>query len=422
MDHDAEHPSLSELQRFTPLKPFSNQQLNLLAGAIKVQQAKPKQVLIELGSDDDHTYFLLQGSVLLTAQDGKRREIAADDISAKMPIALLRPRKYQVQALTPVRYLKIESDYLEDIANHKPATFEQFEGYQVCGDSQSEASGFEDRLSSRLLEDLQADKLELPSLPDVALRIGRALEDGISDAHQISEIIQTDPVITAKLIKAANSALYGRGTPIDTCSAAVVRLGGDVTHKLVLSYALRELFKTSSELLKQRMEALWKHSTHVAALCFALAKQDRRFNPEHAMLVGLLHDIGVVAILNYAKNFPQEILREELIDGTIDNMRAQIGSMILQNWGFGSDFVVAALEADDWMRDHQDEPDYCDLVIIAQLHSYIGQGVMSKHLPAIDEAPAHGRLELGELTPEKSLKILEEAKDLITHAQSMLNL
>lgn len=420
MDRKSIRPTTDELKHFIPLQALSEQQQVLLAGVAEIRTALPKEVLIELGSDDNNTYFLLQGTLVLDSADNHRREIKADDASAKSPIAQLRPRKYRVMAHSAVRYLVIDNAYLEDIAqNHGSAS--GVEGYEVSGDFQNETSAFEDQLSTLLLADLKQDRLKLPSLPEVAIRIGRALEDGISDAHDIAEIIQIDPVITAKLIKAANSAIYGRRNPVETCSGAVVRLGGDVTHKLVLSFALRELFQTDSALLNNRMKALWKHSTRVAAICYVLAKQDSRFKAEHAMLVGLLHDIGVVAILNYAQSFPDEAMHEEPLDRAVNNLRAEIGSMILNKWGFPSDFVIAALEAEEWMRNKGTAPDYCDLVIIAQLHSYIGDN-KGRHLPAIDEVPAHRRLELGELTPRMSLKILEQAKDQIAHAQSLLNI
>ncbi len=420
MDRKTIRPTTDDLKRFIPLQALSEQQQLLLAGVAEIRTANPNDVLIELNSDDNNTYFLLEGSLLLDSADDHRREIKADDASAKSPIAQLRPRKYRVKAHSAVRYLVIDNAYLEDIAqNHGAAS--GIEGYEVSGDIQNESSAFEDQLSALLLADLKQDQLKLPSLPEVAIRIGRALEDGVSDAHDIAEIVQIDPVITAKLIKAANSAIYGRRNPVETCSGAVVRLGGDVTQKLVLSFALRELFQSDSALLKERMKRLWKHSTHVAAICYVLAKKDSRFKPEHAMLVGLLHDIGIVAILNYARDFPDEATHAEPLDRAVQNLRAQIGSMILNKWGFPSDFVIAALEGEEWMRNKGAAPDYCDLVVIAQLHSYIGDH-KGQHLPAIDEVPAHRRLALGELTPRMSLKILEQAKDQIAHAQSLLNI
>lgn len=420
MDHKSIHPTTEELKRFLPLQALSAQQLALLAGVAEIRTAGPGDVLMELGSHDNHTYFLLQGTLVLDSADRHRLEISDGDASARSPIALLRPRKYRVRAHGPVRYLLIDNAYLEDIAQRHGAA-SGVEGYEVSGDLANGTTAFEDQLSELMQADLRRDQLVLPSLPEVAIRIGRALEDGISDAHKIAEIIQIDPVITAKLIRAANSALYGGRSPVESCAGAVVRLGGDVTHKLVLSYALRELFQTDSALLQKRMEELWRHSTEVAALCYVLARKDSRFKAEHAMLVGLLHDIGIVAILNYAQNFPDETMHAESIDRAVSSLRAQIGGMILDRWGFPADFVTAAREAEEWMRNRGEQPDYCDLVIIAQLHSYIGDG-RYQHLPAIDEVPAHSRLELGELTPHMSLKILERAKDQIAHARALLNL
>jgi HD-like signal output (HDOD) protein len=128
----------------------------------------------------------------------------------------------------------------------------------------------------------------------------------------------------------------------------------------------------------------------------------------------------VVSVLNYAQGFPMESRQPEAIDQAIRQLRAQTGSMILRSWGFPMEFVIAALEGEEWHRDKGLQPDYCDLVIIAQLHSFVGtEHALSA--PAINEVPAHARLALGELTPKMSLKILDEARDQIAHAEALLN-
>jgi HD-like signal output (HDOD) protein len=423
MDTASQNPDIESLKRFIPLQSLSAEQLERLAGLTRIHQAPAGHLLIERGSDDNFSYFLLDGKLKLVAQDGKENLIGAGEPSSHSAIAQLRPRRYEVTSLTPIRFLRIENELLEETrrGDEAPSFSGGIDGYSVSGDDGEETNEFEGRLSLQLLQDLESDQLELPSLPEVAVRIGQAMEDEISDAKAIAEMIQTDPVITAKLIKASNSAMYGRRTPVETCTAAVVRLGLDVTHKLVLSYALRELFRSESGLLQQRMQELWNHSTKVAALCYVLARKDSRFVPEQAMLIGLLHDIGVVAVLNYMRRFPFEAMQSEIIDQAVKNLRAQIGAMILQKWGFASEFVVAALESEKWMRNKGSAPDYCDLVIIAQLHSFIGT-TNALNMPAINQVPAHHRLQLGELTPHMSLKLLEEAGEQIAHAESMLNL
>ena len=280
---------------------------------------------------------------------------------------------------------------------------------------------FKNQLANRFLDDLENDRLILPSLPDVAMRVARVLDNGVSDAESIAEVIQTDPAITIKLIKAANSAMYGRCLPVETCAAAVVRLGSALTHKLVLSLSMRELFTSESPLLQARMKALWKHSTEIGALCFVLARRNTRFNPEHAMLIGLLHDIGVVAVLNYIDKFPVEVTQPEIIDDAVKSLRARTSSMILEKWRFPAEFTVAAFEAEDWMRDTGGIPDYCDLLVTAQLHSFLGTE-KAKLLPMISETTAYVRLDLGDLMPDSSLKFREEEREKISQAEALLNI
>ena len=285
----------------------------------------------------------------------------------------------------------------------------------------SSVPDFQIQITNKLLQDLEEDRLCLPSLPDVALRIREALLNEVNDAHAIADVIQTDPAITAKLIKAANSAMYGRASPIETCAGAVIRLGSDITSKLVITFAMRELFQTNSKLLQQRMLDLWKHSTNVAAICLVLARHDPRFSPEQAMLIGLLHDIGLVAVFHYLQELPADLLVPEIVDGAVKTLRAETSRRILKKWRFPQEFTVAAYEAEEWMRNGSTAPDYCDLLIIAQLH-YYNELDSAAPIPQIGETPAYSRLALGELTPELNLKILEEEREQIEQADSLLNL
>lgn len=158
----------------------------------------------------------------------------------------------------------------------------------------------------------------------------------------------------------------------------------------------------------------------VAAISHVLAKKIGRFDPEHALLAGLVHDIGVVAILNYANDYPEAQDNRQILDATISALRGQIGSLILKNWGFPEGLPEVAADAEEWMRSPSTAPDYSDLVIISQLHSFIGTDEMGK-VPAIDQVPAFERLKLSQLTPKMSLKILDEAKEEIAEARALLN-
>ncbi len=415
-------PQPALLRRFRGLEELSDEQLALLIRSQRIKRADNGQRLLRRGDTQNFSLFLLAGELNLIAADGMHKRVHAGSESARMPIAQLLPRRYDVIALTAVEYLQVDSRLLEEIREtssqlHKESSMLVEEG---TGNSDL-VFGIpeEGMLTERIRNDLDADRLVLPSLPDVALRIGRALNEDATDASRIAQIIQADPAMAAKVVRAANSALYLGSLPVDSCVAAVVRLGLNTTHKLVLSFALREVFRSRNPLLQKNMQSIWQHSTQVAAISAVLARLLRRFNPEHAMLAGLVHDIGNVAILSYADRFPDLGHDAKQMAAAMRKLRGRMGALILQRWEFAEDFIVTAREAEHWTRDPAARADYCDLVLIAQLHSFVGTERM-RGLPPMNELACFGKLGLEELTPRQSLKILDQAKEQIARTRELL--
>jgi HD-like signal output (HDOD) protein len=417
------HPDIKLLRKFHFLQELSEEQLELLAQSLEIKSAPKGKRVIQQGETQAYSFLLLAGEVELLASDGGKQFIAATSDSARNPIAQLVPRKYHVTAASPILFLEVDTALLKELL--ESSQFDNHSAMRVEHDStfffSHEPFGVSDQdlLSERLRNDIEQDKLILPSLPEVAIRIGRALNDNITDASKIARMIQVDPAMTAKIVKAANSALYAGRQPVDSCTGAIVRLGINITHKLVLSFALREVFHAKQPTLRKHMQTLWSHSTRVAAICYVLARLTRRFNPEHAMLAGLIHDIGNLAILSYADRFQELEHNEQHLLSAITLLRDEIGAMILKKWQFSEDFVLVAREAEHWMRDPTAEADYCDLVIIAQLHSYVGTQQLAE-LPRLDQIPGFAKLKLGELTPRMSLKILEKAEGELAQAEALL--
>lgn len=344
--------SIDDLRNFSQFAPATDTLLKAISADLSVLHAVKGQKIIELGDTSEFGYFLISGTLIMKAADGGVRTIEAGSESARNQIAQLVPRRYQVIAATPVDYLKVPNALLMSIHSRNDDSESSIiltdTGYASELASQQDSEyAIESEMSFQLYQELKNDTLVLPSLPDVAVRVGRALRDETSDARQIAEIAQTDPAIAAKLVRAANSAMYGGSNKVDSLSAAVIRLGTDTTHKLVMTFAVKELFHTKSPLLKRRMKRLWDHSTMVAAISHVLAKKIGRFDPEHALLAGLVHDIGVVAILNYANDYPEAQDNRQILDATISALRGQIGSLILKNWGFPEGLPEVAADAEE---------------------------------------------------------------------------
>lgn len=418
----AMHPTVSKLKKFLVFQDISDKQVDEIGKQMEVRFAEAGEVFVELGSDVMCQYFLLEGTVERTTSDGEINIVAATDKSARNALSSLVPHRYCLKAVGSVAYIKLDAKLIASITQAKwHPTRRSGVIVHHGGDEQIDVgAAVEQELIYSFLQDLENDSLTLPSFPDIALRIGRAMTDENNDAETIARIIQTDPVITTKLLKAANSPLYAGLSQIKSCSDAVMRIGFETTRRLVICFAFKELFSSTSPVLGKRMKMLWEHSTKVGAICFFLAKRDSRFNQEQAMLAGLLHDIGVVAILSYLIQYPEESKDPQLVEHVITQLRVETSGMLLRKWAFSDDLVVAATDAEDWWRDPSPEPDYCDLVLIAQLHSFVGSAEAMDY-PAIDGIPAYGKFHLGELTPEKSLQILDEAKEYILATGTMFS-
>jgi len=378
-------PDLVTLQRLRTLSQFSDSQLQELSEDLNVETAPKKTRLIERGCNEKYTFYLLEGSIITIADDGKTQSIDSPPEGDLSPVAQLRPSLYHVDAVSNVTYLKIYADQLTRFAQ----TLEEDSINLVTIEQSSE----DNELTMRLFEAIMSDNVNLPSLPDVAHRIQAAFMDENINVEAIARIVHSDPAITAKLIMTANSALYSGLAPINTLQQAIVRMGLETTRKQVITYAVKELFTNTSAKVHSKMQALWRHSRRVAAFSRILAKQTRLFDPEHAQLAGLVHDLGEIAIRQYAQENPDRYNDDDKLMNAIRSLRPQITGMLLHKWHFTNDMITVGEESEVWFRNPGDTVDLCDLVMIAQYHSFIGTPEMSQ-LPPISRLPAFTKLGL----------------------------
>lgn len=409
---------IESLRRILLLADLPPWQLEVVAEALEPVQVRKGDAIVERGSDDGYTYFLSEGAVELESMDGERREVEITPEAGRTPVANLRPRIFTVRAASKVQGMRIPDVVLSAAG----CTGQVHDPRQIRVESEEEEARrqAESKLSFHLYRDLKSDVAVLPSLPDLAFKIRKAIDDDISDAKAIARLVEADPAMVAKLLKAANSAFYGSQARIETTSAAVVRLGMKVTRQLVLSFALNEVFDTKNPMIRQRMQGLWRHSAQVAALCFVLARRVRGIDPEEALLIGLVHDVGAIPILNYAAKYPELTEEPEELELTISRMRGELGAMILRKWNFSPVIVAGARDAENWTRRHHGAADFTDLLIVAQVHERMRKNQM-QGMPSLAEISAISRVLGDDASPEESIAILAEAKAQVDEMRSVLN-
>jgi len=386
----------------------------VLADHSWVDSAKRGYVLAKEGVADEWDYYLMEGTLKLTAVDGKESFVMGGSRTARAPVAHLQPRRYTLSAMTPVTYLRVDASLLKNLS------FSGMDQGMIVEEDIESDEVFDNLLYAEINDDLINDRLAVPRMPEVAVKIRRMIEQEDASVPQLAQVIQADPAVSAKLIKSANGSLYHGQPPVETCARAISRLGLNTTKHLVVSFVLRNLFqeKITTELLNHCARDLWNHSVEVAAISQALATVTPELDADEALLGGLLHDIGELVILSYADKYPEYSKDANALQSIVTQLKGDIGSAVLHEWQFPKEFLLAAAESEDWMRNPGTKPDYCDVVLVAHLHSYFGTAKMAG-LPGLAEVPAFGKLADGNLTPEVSMLVLDEAKEMIQETKRL---
>jgi len=135
----------------------------------------------------------------------------------------------------------------------------------------------------------------LVSPPEVCIRLMDLVDSPKSTAHEIGEVIGSDPNLSARLLKLVNSSFYNYSGRIDTLSRAIAIVGTRELYSLAISVsAVCAFSKIPAQLIN--MDSFWRHSLYCGVIARYLAKRCGILHPERLFVAGLLHDIGELVI------------------------------------------------------------------------------------------------------------------------------
>ncbi|MDH3325493.1 MAG: HDOD domain-containing protein [Gammaproteobacteria bacterium] len=278
-----------------------------------------------------------------------------------------------------------------------------------------------EKIYELIKEELLGGKIKLPGLPDIARRVQLAINNPDYNASDIAKIVQTDIPLSGRIIQVANSPLYQGVTPVENCQTAITRLGMKVVKNLVTSFAVRRLYSGKSSLARKKIEQLWKHSVKIGAISFTLARITPGFDPERAMLAGLVHGIGELLILDYAEKNSGLLKNEKLYKEVIQRYQHKIGAVILKQWRFDQALIQVALSSEDWFRNPSLKPDYADVIMV----SHIEERLIKNNLPAeiknYKNLPVYEKFPVFKLGDSAHKELLMEAQDEIAELQKLLS-
>jgi HD-like signal output (HDOD) protein len=196
---------------------------------------------------------------------------------------------------------------------------------------------------SRIVESIK----RLEPLPQVAIKVLELARHRDTGPRDLAAVIETDPAITARVLKLCNSAYYGFQRRIASLDEASTMLGTTTLTSLVLTSCTARYFRGTRGADPAR-EALWERSIHHALTAGTLAQLRGNVDRQRAYTAGLLMDIGELVLLSFTDGLEEvaaavadgdvRLAAEERVFGL---HHAEIGARLLENWNLPDPLIDA---------------------------------------------------------------------------------
>ncbi len=181
---------------------------------------------------------------------------------------------------------------------------------------------------------------QLASPPEVYYRLEDAITRTAASLEEIGDIIASDPDLSARLLRMANSAFYGFPSKVESIARALVSIGTRQLRDLVLATTVVRLF---SQLPFDRvnMQSFWRHSMHVGLVSRSIATTIGEPNDARFYVAGLLHDIGRLLMYLRAPSHMHHVLNRSGAEGrqvyavereVLGFDHGEAGGALLQAW------------------------------------------------------------------------------------------
>lgn len=185
----------------------------------------------------------------------------------------------------------------------------------------------------------------LPPMPAIAQEILIASNDENSDMDDIARIIKKDPALTAKILGMANSAFFGFSRNVSTIEEAIINvLGLDLVKGFALSLAMSSVFDPS-RCESFDIKRYWCSAFLTAELASGFTNhidEKQVLDPNQLYLYGLLHNIGILVLVNRFPNIMNELFTDAIADkekrlidyekDTIDFNHHDAGAWLAEKW------------------------------------------------------------------------------------------
>jgi len=198
----------------------------------------------------------------------------------------------------------------------------------------------------------------LAALPSVYYRVREQLESPSGSGSEVTRLIETDPALTAGVLKLVNSAFYGFNRKIDSVERAVLVLGLRQTHELVLAITVSSVFDGIHP-QHMDMKRYWIGSMMNALTARELAHLTCNPAASRLFVIGLLADIGHLVMYQAVPELAIEAQTiadaegEALFEAErriIGCDSAQVGAALMESWELPENFAeIISAQITPWL-------------------------------------------------------------------------
>ncbi len=193
-------------------------------------------------------------------------------------------------------------------------------------------------ITVKLLEEVEANKL--PTLPHILVKLVQACREEEVCFDTLSELISQDASLCTKVMKAANSPVYGRARNLNSLKQTLLFLGLDTIKSIAITASIKQFFSEYSVQKTSFLKQFWQHSLSCATTARSLAELTSYPYIEEAYIGGLLHDIGKLMLepmmdsqyvtLDHGGYATEEILSLEHQAFGLDH--TELAAALLEKW------------------------------------------------------------------------------------------
>jgi putative nucleotidyltransferase with HDIG domain len=225
--------------------------------------------------------------------------------------------------------------------------------------------GVADKLTAIIDSRIQSDRLVVPTMPAIAIECLKVIKDPKQTFKSVGNVIAKDPVLSSRVLKLANSAVFPGLTPAVTLESAISRMGIEGLTVTLVQYSIHQAFTSRDERIRNSFRGIWEHSLGVALIARDLASKLIPAGPEPsaAYLAGLLHDVGKPVVASLLLEAEKQIsqgnkgktstwIDESIWRKIVGESHRKVGVILARKWNLPPEVVGTIEECKAYDRGH----------------------------------------------------------------------